>query len=238
MTAATGGNTRDNQSARWFEDFVNLLKEWISNLDLNSQIFVEIMNDPELPLSVRSIAAGVLIYLVAMKDIIPDISKTLRILGLIDDVIVMVAGLSVIVPLMPESRLEYYKQRYTVVARLSDYEDILQSILGILWERLKRFVENLRNRSFKKETAEEVVQSLTLRDELFDETMSYVADLNLDPSTLEEELKALPAPESVIGLLSSGLEEEQEREGKEKGESGARLLWRKMLPGGKEEAES
>ena len=237
MTAAGGVSTGDSQRASWFEDFVNLLNEWLSNLDLNSLIFVEIMKDSELQLSVRAMAAGVLIYLVAMKDIIPDITKTLRILGLIDDVIVMVAGLSVIIPLMPESQLEYYRQKYEAVARIRDYEDTLQSILGILWERLKQFVENLRNRSYKKETAEEIVQSLTLREELFDETMSYVADLNLDPGTLGKDLKALPAPESVISLLSSGLEEELEREAKEKAGSGSRLLWRQMLPKRKEEAE-
>jgi hypothetical protein len=87
----------------------------------------------------------------------------------------------------------------------------LKSALGLLWERLVRFVENLRQRKYKETSAEDVAQSPDLREDLFDETMIFVADLNLDPATLDNELLLLPTPEKVVGLLASGLAEDQER---------------------------
>ena len=66
----------------------------------------------------------------------------------------------------------------------------------------------------KNKTTEEVAQSAELREALFDETMVFVANLGLDPETLDKETKLLPSPEKVMGLLSSGLEEAQKRDKK------------------------
>lgn len=237
MTSTTEANAGDRKKTEGFKDFIELFKAWLSTFEVNNQLFVEIMKDEELPLPARAIAAGVLIYIVTVKEIIPDIIKRFKILGLIDDVIVMIAGLSIIVPMMPTSRLEYYRQKYEAVVRIKEYEDILQSILGILWERLRQFAENLGHRSYKKATAEEIILSPVLREDLFDETMIYVANLNLDPTELDKQLKALPPPERVLGLLASGLEEEQKREDKDTTESKPRRLIGWALPTSKENTE-
>ena len=88
----------------------------------------------------------------------------------------------------------------------------MKSTLGILWERLTRIVETLLKRTYKNKTTAEVAQSTELREELFDETMVFVANLGLDPEALDKETKLLPSPEKVMGLLSSGLEEAQKRD--------------------------
>ena len=67
---------------------------------------------------------------------------------------------------------------------------------------------------YKNKTTEEVVLSDELREELFDETMVFVANLGLDPETLNKETNRLPSPEKLMGLLSSGLEEAQKRDKK------------------------
>jgi uncharacterized membrane protein YkvA (DUF1232 family) len=194
-----------------FELFIKLIKKWLINLGVNAQLFIDLAGDEALPMLVRSIAAGVLFYLNVRVDLIPE---KLRFIGLIDDVLVMIIGLGMIVPQIPEERLTCYCQKYEAVDKIGEYEQIVKSTLGILWERLTRLVETLQKRTYKNKTAEEVAQSAELREELFDETMVFVANLGLDPETLDKETKQLPSPEKLMGLLSSGLEEAQKRDKK------------------------
>jgi len=234
MTSAAKTAIQDAREGGRFALFVDLFKTWLMNFEVNSQLFVEIMNDEELPLAARTLAIGVLAYVLSPIDLIPEKLKALKVIALIDDVVVMIIGLGIIVPLMPESRLEHYKQEYEAAAKISDYKETLKATLGILWDRLAQFVNNLRQRSHKKCTAEEIAESPELREDLFDETMIYVANLNLDPTTLDRELKALPPPEKVIGLLASGIQEEQKRQEKVSIVAKSRSALRRMLPSGKE----
>lgn len=187
-----------------YEIFIQTIKNWLADLGVNSKLFVEITEDEALPMTARTLASGVLQYLQLPTDLIPD---KYRFIGLIDDVIVMIVGLVIIAPLIPKERLNYYGQKYEAIGKVEEYERIMQATLGILWERLVQFVETLRKRTFKDKTTEEVVQSSELREDLFDETMIFVANLNLDPESLDSDIKQLPSPEKVISLLSSGLEE-------------------------------
>ena len=203
MTATAQTNT--------FERFLKLIKKWLIDLGVNAKLFNELTGDEALPMWVRRLATGVLLYLDAPVDLIPE---KLRFIGLIDDMLVMIVGLAIIVPQIPEERLTYYHQKYDAVDKIGEYEQIVKSTLGILWERLTRFVETLQKRTYKNKTTEEVAQSAELREALFDETMVFVANLGLDPETLDKETKLLPSPEKVMGLLSSGLEEAQKRDKK------------------------
>lgn len=195
MTTSTQSNT--------FELFIQLIKKWLMDLGVNAQLFNELAGDEVLPMWVRSLATGVLLYLDAPADLIPE---KLRFIGLIDDMLVMIVGLVIIVPQIPEERLLYYRQKYEAVDKIGEYEQIMKSTLGILSERLTLFVETLRKRTYKNKTTEEVAQSTELREALFDETMVFVANFGLDPETLDKEVRLLPSPEKVISLLSSGLE--------------------------------
>lgn len=194
-----------------FDLFIQIIKKWLIDLGVNAQLFNELTGDEALPMWVRSLAAGVLLYLDSPVDLIPE---KFRFIGLIDDMLVMIVGLVIIVPQIPEDRLTYYRQKYEAAGKIGEYETNLKSTLGILWERLTRIVETLPKRTYKNKTTTEVAQSAALREELFDETMVYVANLGLDPETLDKETKLLPSPEKVMGLLSSGLEEAQKRDKK------------------------
>jgi len=187
-----------------FEVFIQIIKKWLKDLGLNAQLFNELAGDEALPMWGRSLATGVLLYLGAPIDLIPD---KIRFIGLFDDMLVMIVGLVIIAPQIPEDRLTYYRQKYEVAGTIGEIESNLKSTLGILWERLTRFVETLTKRTYKNNTTAEVAQSAELREELFDETMVLVANLGLDPKALDKETKLLPSPELFIGLLSSGLEE-------------------------------
>lgn len=235
MTSETSSFAQQGEGR--FALFIELIKKWLLNFEVNSQIFVEMMNDEQLPVSVRAIAIGVLVYVVSPIDIIPEKVKVLKVLSLIDDIVVMIVGLSIIVSVMPETRLEHYKSKYQAVVQISEYVDILKATLGILWDRLKLFVEKLRSRRYKKQTAEDIAQSPEMRENLFDETMVFVANLNLDPRTLDQELAALPAPEKIIGLLANGIPEDEERQAKNSGEPKSRTVFRRLLSPDKETKE-
>jgi len=188
-----------------FERFIQLMKEWLTNLGINVQLFEELAGDESLPMMARTLAVGVLVYPNTPVNLIPN---KVRFIGLIDDMLVMIVGLAIIAPQIPEDRLPYYRQKYEVIGKIQEYEAIVKSTLGILWDRLVRFVRTLENRSYKGKTTEEVAQSDTLRDMLFDEAMIFVANLGLDPESMD--VKLLPSPEKIMGLLSSGLEQAKE----------------------------
>jgi len=194
------------QANNTFELFIQLLKKWLTDLGVNLQLFEELAGDEALPMMARTLTIGILRYPSAPGNLIPN---KMRFIGLIDDMLVMLIGLSIIVPQIPEERLTYYRQKYDAVKKIEQYEQITKAMLGILWERLTRFIETLRNRTYKSKTAKEIAQSAELRDMLFDEAMIFAANLGFDPETLDEETKLLPPPEKIIGLLSSGLEEAQ-----------------------------
>lgn len=220
-----------------YEVFIQSIKKWLENLGVNSKLFTEIIEDEALPITIRALASGVLLYLQSPIDLIPD---KLGFLGVIDDVIVMIVGLVIITPLIPKERLNYYVQKYESIGKIDEYERIMQETLGILWERLVKFVEMLRTRTFKNKTTEEIVQSSELREDLFDETMIFVANLNLDPESLDSDFKLLPSPEKVIGLLSGGLEEAQKQQTKDENSvSQAKSAFKRMLLSatGKQEPE-
>jgi uncharacterized membrane protein YkvA (DUF1232 family) len=185
-----------------FEKFLKTIKTLLMNLGINAKLFYEISGDEALPKRVRSLAAGVLLYLKAPFDLVPD---KLRFIGLIDDMLIMIIGLVIIVPQIPDERKRYYRQKYEAVNKIEEYEQIISSTLGMLWERFVQFTESLQKRTYKNKTTEEVVESSELREKLFDETMVIIANIGLDPETLDKEVKLLPSPEKVIGLLSNGL---------------------------------
>lgn len=232
-TATESGEAQDR-----FSRFVEFFRAFLKDFELNTILFAEIREDEDLPLSARAIAVGVLVYVRAARDIIPDLFPKLKILGLLDDVLVMAGGLSIIVPLIPEERLDYYRAKYTAVAKIHEYDRLLQETLGMLWDRLRQFVEGLKNRKYKKASAEEIVKSLELSEDLFDEAMIYVANLNLDPGTIDEGIKQLPPPETVFKLLAGGLEEEEERERKARSSNASPSGFRRLLPAGDEQAQS
>ena len=185
-----------------FEQFIKVIKKWLVDLGVNAQLFNELVEDEALPIGVRTLGAGVLIYLNVRFDLIPE---DLPFIGSIDDMLVMIVGLGIIVPLMPEERSTYYGQKYEAVDKIGEYEQIVKLTLGILWERFTRFVETQQKRTFKNKTTKEVAQSAQLREALYDETMVFVANFGLDPETLDKQTKRLPPPEKVIGLLTRGL---------------------------------
>ena len=129
-----------------YELFIQLIKKWLIDMGVNVELFNELAGDEALPTWVRSLATGVLLYLDAPVDLIPE---KLQFIGLIDDMLVMIVGLVIFVPQIPEERLTYYRQKYEAVDKIGEYEQIVKSTLGILWERLTRFVETLQKRITK-----------------------------------------------------------------------------------------
>ena len=113
-----------------FARFVGLVRTWLSDFDLNSELFAEIMQDEELLLQARILAAGVLMYLLSLRSLIPKGFTKGSILALVVDVVVMATALIIIVPTMSEKRSTYYRRKYPVVDQIGEYEEVLSAALG------------------------------------------------------------------------------------------------------------
>jgi len=187
--------------------FFESLRDWILGFPQDTKILIEMAGDNDLSMSSRSLAVGALIYAIMPLDLIPD---KFGVIGLVDDVIVIRITLAIIREIDPE-RYVYYKGKYSQCAVLEKEIALLRSTLGALYSWLVALVKGLREKTFKKRTAEQIAQSPDLREELFDETMEYVANINLDPETVSRALLTTP-PERIVHLLSSGLEDDQKRE--------------------------
>lgn len=188
--------------------FFESLRDWILGLPRDIKILLEMAGDNELSISSRSLAVGALIYVIMPLDLIPE---KLRVIGLVDDVIVIRITLAVICEIDSERCIHYKKKYPQTFVALEEEIALLKSTLGALYSWLVALVKSLREKAFKKRTAEQVAQSSDLREELFDEAMEYVANINLDPETVSRALLTAP-PERIVHLLSSGLEDDQKRE--------------------------
>ena len=219
------------------KNFFDWIQEWILSLPIDLKVLLEISGDSEIGIPARSLAVGTLAYVVYLADLIPD---KIPVLGLIDDVIVIRLSLEVIRGLEPD-RMKYYEEKYPATfARFAEAIEVLKSALGLIYDALMALVEKLKNRRFRGHTAEEAVQSEEVREEMFDEAMEYVANLNLNPDVVHNALLEAPSHQ-IIGLLTSGLEEEDKREIHE-AEAAKRLeapkeMFRKLLKGKTDEEE-
>jgi len=156
----------------------------------------------------RSLAIGALAYVLSPIGLIPD---KIPVLGLIDDVVVIHLSLEVIRELEQE-RIKYYEEKYPATfVQFAEAIKVLRSALGLIYDALVTLVKKQRNNRYRGHTAEEAARSEKVREEMFDETMEYVANLNLHPDVIRNALLEAPS-HRVIYLLTSGLEEKDKRE--------------------------
>ena len=189
------------------QNFFGMLAGWLQSLPTDIKILIEMIRDDELDLNARSVAVGVVIYILAPIDLIPE---KIPILGYIDDVIILHIGLMVILE-MDSVRAQYYREKYSDTFVVLDQQiELLRTTLGALYTWLKALVDKLQNRRYHGKTADEVTASEQIQDEMFDEAMEYAANVNVDRNTIEEALLSTP-PDRIVALLSSGLEDEQKR---------------------------
>lgn len=212
------------------------IRRKLAGIPVDVRIFVEISGDEAVPLSGRVMATAVLAYLKARRDILPD---RLKVIGLIDDVIIMTIGLDICVGQMPPEVLRRYALKYEAVRLAQEDALLLRRALGVVWDRMVQYARSLVGRPYHGHTMEEVVQSEALREDLMDDTMEYVAQVALDPATLDDQIaRYLPAPERIVGLLSEGLDEQDSASQSGPGTAQDRRLLGRLLPSRHERSDA
>jgi uncharacterized membrane protein YkvA (DUF1232 family) len=201
--AATGGG------------FFEILVSWLVSLPTDLKILVEMVGDDELDMRARSLAVGTIVYILAPIDLIPE---KVPVLGYVDDAIILHIAVAIAVQIDPD-RGRYYREKYPqTFGELDQQIELLRETLGSLYSWLTALVENLTKRRFRGQSAEDVVSSEQLQEDVFDAAMEYAADVSVDAEAIRRALLATP-PSRIVGLLSDGLEEEQKRQEKEDQES-------------------
>lgn len=204
--------------------FFETLVTWIKSLPTDLKILIEMVGDDNLDMSARTLAAGVLVYIMAPIDLIPD---SVPVLGYVDDVVVLHIAVAAILQLDQE-RTEFYREKYVeAIGAIDEQMELVMRALGALYSWLLAFVENLRQRRYKGKSSEETVRSEKAREDILDDAMIFAAKINLDEETIRQKLLAAP-PNQITKLLSDGLEQEQKRQPKTKRKGiGGILPWSK-----------
>lgn len=175
-------------------------------MGVDTRFFLEVMEDKEAGSVARGIAGGVVLYINHASDLIPDpIKGRFKVLGLIDDIIVMTIGMSLCMDSMPAGRRAHYEAKYPVTQELAADIDQLKLFLALIWERLLDYVRALSKRRYRGQPMDVVVDSPDLREALQDQTMEYLAKAAIDTERLDEELRKLPRLDKVAGLLTDAL---------------------------------
>jgi uncharacterized membrane protein YkvA (DUF1232 family) len=188
--------------------FFDVLQRWLQSLPYELKIPLDMMGDEELKLEARTLAVGTTFYLLSPIDLIPE---KLPGIGYIDDAIILHMSLFAITEIDP-ARSQHYRSKYPGTYELLDRETaVLKETLGALYSWLVALVRNLRERDYKGREPSDVIDSAEVQDEIFDAAMEYAAGIDTDPKVIERALMAAP-PERIVGLLSSGLEEDQKRQ--------------------------
>lgn len=214
------------------KNFFQLLVDWIATLPIDIKILVEMIGDEQLDITARTLAVGTLLYIISPLDIIPE--KVGRVVGYIDDVIILRIALAAIVEIDP-SRAKYYQEKYPdFLAGLDQHIKLLKDTLGALYGWLKALVDKLFKRTFHGKTTEDVAKSAEVQEDLFDEAMEYAANVPVDKEFIEQKLLETP-PRQILELLSNGLEDGQKYQAKVEEHSqrktitASREIFRKML---------
>jgi len=187
------------------QSLLELLQKLILRLPTELKVLIEMVGDSELGIPARSIALGAISYVVFFGDLITD---KIPVVGWIDDVLVIWIALGIIGELEPEHVQTYREKHPETFDQLGEVIQIIQSALGFLYDALKSLVELFKHFSFRKHSAEEVFQSKEAQEAIFDATMEYVANMNLNPEFVHKELSKA-TPMRVMKLLSSGMEAPQ-----------------------------
>lgn len=209
-----------SEKAATGENFFEILVRWLVSLPTDIKILIEMIGDDELDMKARSLAVGTIVYVLAPIDLIPE---KIPVLGYVDDVVVLHIAVALAVQIDP-NRGRYYREKYPQTFETLDQQiDLLRKTLGALYSWLTALVENLVKRRFRGQTAEDIIGSEKLHEDMFDAAMEYAADVNVDAETIRRALLAAP-PNRIVELLSDGLEEEQKRRVKEEQEGVTKRL--------------
>lgn len=199
----TASTTPAPGSGSLLEMLMRFFRRKLQSMGVDTRFFLEVMKDDEAGIIARRFAGGVVMYINFARDLIPD---RFKVLGLIDDIIVMTIGMSLCINNMPPERRAHYEEGYPAVKELAADIDQLQRYLSLIWEQLLSYVRDLSRRRYRGQPMEVVVDTPDLREALYDQTMEYLAAAAIDPDTLDEELKMLPRAHKIAGLLIDGLD--------------------------------
>jgi len=118
----------------------NRLKEKILSLKSEAYVLYLASKDKRVPWYAKALAAVVIAYLLSPIDLIPDF---IPVIGYLDDIIIVPAGIALTIKLIPAEALEEFKQKAHKDVSSVKGRWIAAGIIGAIWLLLLVFFMKL-----------------------------------------------------------------------------------------------
>ena len=153
---------------------IETMKRWVDSFATDVAAVQGLVDNDKIPRDARLAGAAALNYLVTKLDLIPDWEETC---GIIDDAMVMRIAMAT----AAEKDLDALTgETMRGVHRLANEADSVKTVLGDIYPKLKRYVDDLGNKVVRGRHPRTIVDDEKQRAQLFDE--------------IKDDLKRLPLP--------------------------------------------
>lgn len=149
--------------------------KWLCSLGDDTKAIASVVDDQSISSEVRRPLAGALNYLFKSLDLIDD---GIEGLGYMDDAFVLRIAASKALALgeLPAS-----------VSRLAADADLIREVLGDLAGRLDHFVKSLENGVVRGRSVDEIVEDVTVREELIGDVRAWASRYSPPAFVMDEQ---------------------------------------------------
>jgi uncharacterized membrane protein YkvA (DUF1232 family) len=166
--------------------FVELVRSWLVSLPHDLKIAFDAMDDENLPRSVREVAAGVVIYIVAPNDFVSD--RNDAVVSYADDALLL--RLALTKALGKGEDEQAFRDRFPELFEgLDDNLTLCNSVMGELMTWLESKVTDLRKNEYKGKKISTYLDDDEAREQLFDDGLVFRTDYPVDEKTIADKLK-------------------------------------------------
>jgi len=165
--------------------FVDLVRGWLVSLPHDLKIAFDAMDDENLPRPVRELAAGVIAYVIAPNDVIPDRDA---VVGYADDVVLLRVALQK--ALGPGEDEQAFRDRFPELFEgLEENLALCKAVMGDLMTWLESKVGSLGTMEHKGKKVAKYIDDEEAREALFEDGLVFRTDYPVDEKTITDKLK-------------------------------------------------
>ncbi len=168
------------------EAFAAFMARAIVALPQDLKLLLDMADDEEFDESLRTLAAGAVVYAIAPGDALPD---QMGVLGYVDDALMARLAMSEIARRDPE-RGAFYRSKHPEI--FDSIEDDIQAARAFLTDAFRYFeskIETVKNDEFKGKRPLDCVRDAQMSSWLYDELLAKTVEMEFDDDEVERAVK-------------------------------------------------